>query len=56
MNEARNSVGGGCCDTLTSSDHKQPIIVAYEKPADMNCEVYDARGNGEGGGGTNIDR
>ena len=31
---------GGCCDTLTQSDHKQPIIVCYA--------VYDARGNGEG--------
>lgn len=39
-NEALNSVGG-CCDTLTQSDHKQPIIVCYA--------VYDSRGNGEGG-------
>lgn len=73
----------GCCDTLTSSDYKQPIIVAYEKSSEVLafkeragcpgggkgiliakdraftlatnptgaicCEVYDARGNGDGG-------
>lgn len=41
------SFQGGCCDTLTSSDHKQPIVVAYEKKPEIR--IYDARGNGEGG-------
>ena len=48
--------GGGVAYTLSTIDRHGVCYAAAAPCKKPIAEVYDARGNGEGGGGTNIDR